>query len=181
MANGMTFYEALGIADNVDDDTIIRVYRQLAKQWHPDKAHEDDREFCTRKFKQIVEAYEVLKDPELRRLYDRYLALRRTDITWQEFLSVGGDIGVQERRSKTRRKHEHGTGLILTETQREDLDRLARLALIAVGAYAAYIYFIQRPRAYLEAIPEKIWRGYLETTLPLSYLVAWRLTEFTPP
>jgi molecular chaperone DnaJ len=61
------YYEILGIAKNASADEIKKAYRRLAVQHHPDKegGNED-------KFKEINEAYEVLKDPSKRQRYDQF-------------------------------------------------------------------------------------------------------------
>lgn len=61
------YYEILGVARSASQDEIQRAYRKQARQYHPDvnKAPEADQ-----KFKQVGEAYEVLKDPEKRKKYD---------------------------------------------------------------------------------------------------------------
>lgn len=63
------FYEILGIAPDADPDAIKRAYRQLARRYHPDVSDAADAE---EKFKQVQHAYEVLKDPDKRAVYDQF-------------------------------------------------------------------------------------------------------------
>jgi molecular chaperone DnaJ len=64
------YYEVLGVARDADDDTLKKAYRKLAMQYHPDRNVGDaDAEA---KFKEASEAYDVLRDPQKRQLYDRY-------------------------------------------------------------------------------------------------------------
>jgi molecular chaperone DnaJ len=64
------YYEILGVQRGADADAIKRAYRKLALQHHPDRnsgsADAEDR------FKELTEAYEVLRDPDKRAAYDRY-------------------------------------------------------------------------------------------------------------
>lgn len=64
-------YEVLGVSRNADEKEIKQAYYRLAKEHHPDK-NPDNREAATEKFKEIQEAYEVLKDPQTRARYDRF-------------------------------------------------------------------------------------------------------------
>jgi len=62
------YYEIMGVDRNATQDEIKRAYRKLARKYHPDVSKEPDAEA---RFKEIGEAYEVLKDPEKRAAYDR--------------------------------------------------------------------------------------------------------------
>lgn len=63
------YYEVLGVGRNASADEIKAAYRQLAKQFHPDRNPGDA--VAEDRFKEISEAYSVLIDPEKRRRYDR--------------------------------------------------------------------------------------------------------------
>ncbi len=67
------YYKVLGISRDADDREIKRAYRRLSKQYHPDKASQQDltKEEAEKKMGAINEAYEVLKDPELKARFDR--------------------------------------------------------------------------------------------------------------
>jgi molecular chaperone DnaJ len=64
------FYTVLGVARTASDDEIKKAYRKLAMQFHPDR-NNGSRE-AVEKFKEITEAYDVLRDPNKRAAYDRY-------------------------------------------------------------------------------------------------------------
>jgi curved DNA-binding protein len=62
------YYEVLGVKRDATQDQIKRAYRKLARQCHPDINKDDPK--APQKFRQIGEAYEVLKDPQKREQYD---------------------------------------------------------------------------------------------------------------
>lgn len=66
--NYKDYYKILGIARDANQDEIKRVYRRLARKYHPDVSKEANAED---RFKEVQEAYEVLKDPEKRAAYDQ--------------------------------------------------------------------------------------------------------------
>jgi curved DNA-binding protein len=77
------YYEALGVPRDASAEDIRRAYRALARQYHPDISKEPGAED---RFKEISEAYEVLRDPEKRARYDRFGARDRPG-------AGGGDDG----------------------------------------------------------------------------------------
>src|SRR5690349_23233626 len=68
------FYNTLGVEQTASDDEIKKAYRKLAMQCHPDRNNGSKE--AEEKFKAITEAYDVLRDPNKRALYDRYCEAR---------------------------------------------------------------------------------------------------------
>ena len=63
------YYELLGVPRNADEAAIKKAFRGLARSLHPDVSEAPDAQ---ERFREVVEAYEVLSKPEARELYDRY-------------------------------------------------------------------------------------------------------------
>jgi molecular chaperone DnaJ len=64
------YYEVLEVERTADDGQLKSAFRKLAMKWHPDRNPGDTS--SEHKFKEINEAYEILKDPDKRAAYDRY-------------------------------------------------------------------------------------------------------------
>ncbi|MGC8734480.1 MAG: DnaJ domain-containing protein [bacterium] len=65
------YYEILGVSKNATEKELKEAYRKLVRKYHPD-LNPNNREEAEKIFREINEAYEVLSDPEKRKLYDKY-------------------------------------------------------------------------------------------------------------
>lgn len=75
------YYETLGVNRNASDDEIKKAFRKQAKKYHPD-ANPDNPQ-AEQRFKEVNEAYEVLRDPEKRQQYDQFGG------NWESFQNSG--------------------------------------------------------------------------------------------
>ena len=71
------FYQVLGVSDSASQDEIKKVYRRLAKQYHPDA--NPNNPSAAERFKEISEAHSVLSDPDKRKQYDQMRRLGAFD------------------------------------------------------------------------------------------------------
>ena len=71
MAEKRDYYEVLGVAKTATEDELKKAYRKLAKKYHPD-ANPNNKEEAEAKFKEVNEAYEILSDPQKRKMYDQF-------------------------------------------------------------------------------------------------------------
>ncbi|HAT2138952.1 TPA: DnaJ domain-containing protein [Legionella pneumophila] len=68
------YYKIMGVSQDASEKDIKMAYRKLARKYHPDISKEPDAE---EQFKEMAEAYEVLKDPKKRSEYDQYLKYKQ--------------------------------------------------------------------------------------------------------
>jgi curved DNA-binding protein len=117
------YYKIMGVARDASQDELKRVYRRLARKYHPDVSKEANAED---KFKEVQEAYEVLKDPEKRAAYDQLGSQWRSGQEFRpppewgqqfEFTGGGDDAGFSDffsslfgNRSAFGQQRPHGAG-----------------------------------------------------------------------
>ena len=89
------YYEVLQLSPNADFDTVQRIFRLLAQRYHPDNRDTGDEAT----FKQILEAYQVLSDPESRAAFDVEYREART-LMWKIFDQPKAAKGVQAEQRK---------------------------------------------------------------------------------
>lgn len=92
------YYEVLEISPNANSDTIERIFRHLARRYHPDNQDTGD---ATR-FGEVVEAYNTLKDPIRRAQYDiqhkqHSAARQQLADEVNNALGIGGDVAIQDK------------------------------------------------------------------------------------
>ena len=71
MSEKRDYYEVLGLQKGASDAEIKKAYKRMARKYHPD-LNRDDPKTAEEKFKEVNEAYEVLKDPQKKAAYDQY-------------------------------------------------------------------------------------------------------------
>jgi curved DNA-binding protein len=83
------YYKILGVDKNATKDDIKKVFRRLAKKYHPDKNPGDKA--SEEKFKEVTEANEVLSDPEKRKKYDQLGS------NWKQYQNAGAEANYGHR------------------------------------------------------------------------------------
>jgi curved DNA-binding protein len=86
--NYKDYYQTLGVSKNAGQNDIKKAYRKLAVKYHPDK-NQGNKE-SEERFKEVSEAYEVLRDPEKRKKYDKLGA------NWKQYENAGAGYGYSQ-------------------------------------------------------------------------------------
>ena len=72
MANGKDYYQILGVPKDASIDQVKQAYRKMAREHHPDMVKDGDKATAEKRFKEINEAYQILSDPQKKKMYDQY-------------------------------------------------------------------------------------------------------------
>lgn len=114
------YYEILDLPTTASYEEIKQAFRQLANSYHPDRSvgqSEAVRKFAEDKFKEINQAYEVLKDSQKRQEYDRQLQASTTELKKQELIRQ-----IQELYENKNLESALDLAKILSEVLTDDLD-----------------------------------------------------------
>jgi len=71
VASNSDYYKILGVHKDATPKQIKKAYRDLSLKWHPDK-NPDNKEVAEQKFMEISNAYEILSNPDKKKIYDQY-------------------------------------------------------------------------------------------------------------
>ena len=82
------YYEELEISKTASKEVIEKVYKVLAKKYHPDTTQETDKQAAEEKFKIISEAYEILSDDEKRKKYDLELEQSNPSVSYEDYINI---------------------------------------------------------------------------------------------
>ena len=84
----MNYYDELEVSKNASKEVIEKVYKVLAKKYHPDMNQGDAKQEAEEKFKKISDAYEVLSNEEKRKKYDLELEASSPNISLDDYNNV---------------------------------------------------------------------------------------------
>lgn len=107
------YYKILGVDKSASQQEIKKAYRKLAAKYHPDKNPDDPS--AEEKFKEVGEAYEVLKDPEKRKLYDQ------AGSDWKRYQRANEQAGGGFDWSQYARQQQQGGGQYRTRVNMDDI------------------------------------------------------------
>jgi len=123
------YYSILGVSEDASQEEIRKAYRRLARKYHPD-VNPNNKEAESR-FKEINEAYEVLRDPEKRNKYDRLGA------NWNRYQQAGDQGGFDWSQWASQAQAAGGRGRARTHTAYGDMDDL-----FGQGGFSDFFQFI---------------------------------------
>lgn len=140
--NAANFYEILNVAPDDDVSAIKQSYFALARQFHPDKFHQEkDSEFLKRirdAFAQTAQAYETLKDADTRKVYDYKLG---KNLVGQKPKEKSAASAPADSAEAAKQSFEQGFRLLTEGEYEEALPLLARAVQLAPGVARFHAYY----------------------------------------
>ena len=82
------YYDELEVSKTASKEVIEKVYKLLAKKYHPDTTKEIDKQAAEEKFKIISEAYEILSNDEKRKKYDLELEQSNPTVSYEDYANL---------------------------------------------------------------------------------------------
>lgn len=82
------YYDELEVSKNASKEVIEKVYKVLAKKYHPDTTKEENKSEAEEKFKVISVAYETLSDEEKRKKYDLELENSNPTVSYEDYVKI---------------------------------------------------------------------------------------------
>lgn len=90
------YYKILELPENCSQQDIKKNYKKMALKWHPDR-NKENKDIAESKFKELSEAYEVLKDVDNRKKYDKFGTLNVSDISHTNPVDIFSQMFNQQR------------------------------------------------------------------------------------
>ena len=116
----MNYYDVLGLQPSASPENITKAYRNLAKEFHPDRGGNEQ------KFHEISEAYDILKDPHKRARFDMHNAKQhtlKTNDVFDDMFTVFGSAGFHpSKREYNRTKANKNLGIVIDCTLEETFE-----------------------------------------------------------
>jgi curved DNA-binding protein CbpA len=164
------YYELLQIDPRAETSTISRVYRHLAKRYHPDNAETGDRQ----KFDELAEAHETLSHPEKRAAYD--LLYEDAIDDRMRLLDQGAGSDDSEDPQDDRAVRERLLSVLYTQRRRDVLDpglgevQLERILACPREQLAFHLWYLREKKCV-----ERTDRGFAITVLGIDEVEAARI------
>ena len=153
------YYKILEVNNSASQEVITKVYRTLAKKYHPD-SNPDNLEEAEKKFKEISEAYEVLSDEEKRKEYDLEL---------EEFYRAQNGVNSED--------YENLKSYVSDlENQISSMDNQSANPINSESNYNNQAVDEASSRAYQDAINKAYHDSYVNTLRRLGYRVRYKKT-----
>ena len=166
------YYEVLEVNETASQEVIERVYKLLAKKYHPDMNLDNPKE-AEEKFKEVTTAYETLSNPDKRKKYDDELAYERHQSETISYASEENNYYNSSSSTATNNKSNTGTEKEMLKARKKQLEealkKQARLEYEAEKAYNDAYYKALEDMGYT-VVYKKTFKDYLRIFLTFLIL-----------